>query len=104
MIKVIREAEERAESIKKESQLKAKQIISNANSEALNILDETRKRAEADRLDVLEKVQAEGQVLYEAIINEAKIKCDNILSQADKNMDEASSIILERIVKSDGNS
>lgn len=104
ILKVIKEAEEKAEIIKKEALLKSKEIIANANSEALNILNEAMEKAETGRMDVMAKAQLEGQELYETIINEAKIKCDNILMQADKNMDHASSIILERIVKTSGNS
>lgn len=104
VIKVITEAENKAESIRKEASLKAKQIIANANSEASDILEEARKTAEINRLKVLNNAESEGQNLYVNIINEAKINCDNVLKQADKNMDDASSIILERIVKTSGNS
>ena len=104
VIKVIKEAEEKAEVIKKDATVQAKQIITNANSQAQDILDEARKIAESHRSEVLSKAESEGQLLYDGIINDAVKECDMILTKASDTMDDAASIILERIVKTSGNS
>jgi vacuolar-type H+-ATPase subunit H len=53
VIKVIKEAEEKAESIKRDAAVQAKLVITNANSQAQSILDEAKKTAESNRADVL---------------------------------------------------
>lgn len=104
IIKVIKEAEEKAEVIKKEATQQAKQIITNANLQALQIIDEARELSESKSDQVLKVAESEGQHLYDDIINNAAKECENILEKADKKMDDAASIILERIVKTSGNS
>jgi len=104
IIKVIKEAEENADVIKKEAALQAKQIITNANVQALKILDEARENAEFKSSEVLKAAESEGQLLYDGIISDASKECENILKNAEANMDNAASIILERIVKASGNS
>ncbi|HNZ82655.1 MAG TPA: hypothetical protein PLX37_08115 [Sedimentibacter sp.] len=104
VIKVIKEAEEKAEAIKKDAAAQARQVITNANAKAQEILDEARKKAESDRSEVLSKAESEGQLLYDGIINDAARDCDEILTKSGQNMDKAASIILERIVKTSDNS
>ena len=104
VIKVIKEAEEKAEAIKKDAAVQAKLVITNANSQAQSILEEAKKTAESHRSEVLSKAESEGQLLYDGIINDAAKKCDAILTKANDNMNNAASIILERIVKTSGNS
>ncbi len=104
IIKVIKEAEEKAEHIKKEAAQQAKQIITDANTEAQQIIEEAREYSESKSTEILRAAEAEGQLLYDGIINDASKECESILKKADKNMDDAASIILERIVKASGNS
>lgn len=104
IIKVIKEAEDKAESIKKEALAQSKQIITNANNEASRILDEAEITAESRTKDVIKNAESEGQLLYDNIINEAAKKCDDILKNANEKIDVAASIILERIVNTSGNS
>lgn len=104
IIKVIKEAEEKAEVIKKEAVQQSKQIIANANAKAINISDEAREFSESKCTEILKAAESEGQLLYDGIINNATKECESILKNADKNMDDAASIILERIVKASGNS
>lgn len=104
VIKVIKEAEEKAEAIKKDAAVQAKLVITNANSQAQIILDETKKTADSYRTEVLSKAESEGQLLYDGIINDAAKECDILCQKANDNMNNAASIILERIVKTSGNS
>ena len=104
IIKVIKEAEEKAETIKKEASQQAKQIITNANVEVSKILDDAREKAEFKSVEVLKVAENQGQLLYDGIISDAAKECENIKKSADQHMDSAASIILERIVKASGNS
>ncbi len=104
IIKVIKETEEKAELIKKEASQKSKQIIADANTEAIRILDEAREFSESKSAEVLKAAESDAQLLYDGIINDASKECEIILNKADANMDDAASIILERIVKTSGNS
>mgnify|MGYP001025548908 CR=1 FL=1 len=104
VIKIIREAEEKAEEIKKDSSITAKQIITEAKAEAQNIVEEAEKQAESHRESAISKAESEGQLLYDSIINNAAKECEELTSKANGNMNNAVSIILERIVKTSGNS
>nr|WP_312576511.1 hypothetical protein [Sedimentibacter sp.] len=104
VLKLIKEAEEQAELIKKEAAQHVKQIATNANAETSRILDEASAKAESSKLDVIKVAESEAQLIYDQIINEAETKCKDILQSAESNMDKAVSIILERIVKTNGNS
>ena len=104
IIKVIKEAEEKAEIVKKEAVQQAKLLITNANAEVLQIIDGAREEAEIKRTEVLKEAETQGQLLYDSIVSDAAKECEDILKNADKHMDDAASIILERIVKASGNS
>ena len=104
VIKVIKEAEEKAEAIKKDAAVQAKSVITNANALAQSILDDAKKSAESHRAEVLNKAESEGQLLYDGIINDAAKECDILCQKANDNMNNAASIILERIVKTSDNS
>ena len=104
VLKLIKEAEDKAELIKKEAAQQAKQIAANANAETSRILDEAMIKAESNRSDVIKGAESEAQLIYDEIIKEAEIKCKDIIKGAESNMDNAVSIILERIVKTNGNS
>ena len=104
VIKVIKEAEEKAEVIKKDAAVQAKLVITNANALAQSILDEAKKTAESHRTEVLSKAESEGQLLYDGIINDAAKESDMVSKIANDNMNSAASIILERIVKTSDNS
>lgn len=104
VIKVIKEAEDKAEAIKKDAAAQSKLIITNANTLAQSILDDAKKSAEQNRTEVLSKAESEGQLLYDGIVNDAAKECDLLCQKANDNMNEAASIILERIVKTSDNS
>lgn len=104
IIKVIKEAEEKAETIKKDAAQQAKQIITNTNAQAQEIIDKAHESAEASSSNVIKEAEAEGQKLYDEIIKKASIECESILQNASSNLDDAATIILERIVKASGNS
>ncbi len=104
IIKAIRDAEEKAEVSKKEAVSRAKQVVADANAQAQQIIDEAREKSRLEGLVFLKNAESEGQLLYDNIIDRAAKECEGILKKADENMDYAASIILERIVKTSGDS
>ena len=104
VIKVIKEAEEKAEAIKRDAAVQAKSVITNTNALAQSILEDAKKTAQSQRTEVLSKAESEGQLLYDGIINDAAKECDILCQKANDNMNNAASIILERIVKTSDNS
>lgn len=104
VIKVIKEAEEKAEAIKRDAAVQAKSVITNTNALAQSILEDAKKTAQSHRAEVLSKAESEGQLLYDGIINDAAKECDILCQKANDNMNNAASIILERIVKTSDNS
>lgn len=104
LIKAIKEAEDKAESIRRDAAQQSKQMISNANAKAAAILDDARKKADLETAKTLKKAEDEAQNEYDRIIGNAEKDCGEVLKKADSNMNAATSIILERIVKSSGNS
>lgn len=104
IIKIIRDTEEKAENIKKEAVSQAKQIIADANLQAQQIISEARELSESESSGLLKLAESEGQLLYDGIMDEALKECESVLKNADENMDSAVTIILERIVKTSGDS
>lgn len=104
ILKLIKEAEDQAELIKKEAAQQVKQIASNANAESSRILDAAKSKAESNSKDVLISAESEAQLIYDRIMKEAASKCDNVSKNSEGNMEKAVSIILERIVRTSGNS
>lgn len=104
IIKVIKEAEEKAETIKKDAAQQAKQIITNSNAQAQDIIEKAHETAESSSSNILSGAEAEGQKLYDEIINKTTIECESILQNAKNSFNDAATIILERIVKDSGNS
>lgn len=102
VIKKIRDAEEKAEAIKKDGTQKAKQIIVSANTQAQKIVEEAHRDSDFASSALLKKAEAEGQKLYDDIVKKADEECESILNKAAKNMETAVSTIVERIVMTGG--
>ena len=104
VIKVIKDTENAAESIKKDAYLQSKQIIMDANSNATKIVEDAINQVAINRKNVFKVTESESQILYEKIIEEATNNCTIVKEKASRKINEAADIILERIVKSNGNS
>lgn len=104
VIKVIKDTESAAESIKKDAYLQSKQIILDANSTATKIVEEAINQGAINRKNAIQLAESESQILYEKIIEEATNNCNIVKEKANRKINEAADIILERIVKSNGNS
>lgn len=102
-LKSIKDAEDRAEALKKEARLEAKKMIENANTEAGIILAE----AEEKSRDMISGYAAEGQEAasaeHDRIIAEAEEICKKLEADAGKKQDQIVRFISERIVKASVN-
>lgn len=97
-IKLIREAEERAEQIRKKSNQEAKEIISKAQGQAAHLLEEANRQLEKNYKEAMEKAQEDAEQSYRDIIEKAKREIESQIASADKYKNDAVSIIIGKVV------
>lgn len=103
LIKVINEAEEQADKIKKDGVQEAKQIVADANRKASQLILEAEDKADAEYNLEISKAEEEAGKVYDDIIEQTSEKSRVILSEAEKNIQAGVKVVLERIVKSNVN-
>ncbi|MED9947020.1 MAG: hypothetical protein U0J50_02085, partial [Peptacetobacter hiranonis] len=103
LIKVINEAEEQADKIKKDGVQEAKQIVADANKRASQLILEAEDKADAEYNLAISKAEEEAGKVYDDTIEQTSEKSRVILSEAEKNIQAGVKVVLERIVKSNVN-
>lgn len=103
LIKVINEAEEQADKIKKDGVQEAKQIVADANKRAAQLILEAEDKADAEYNLAISKAEVEAGKIYDDTIEQTSEKSRMILSEAEKNIQSGVKVVLERIVKSNVN-
>lgn len=103
VIRTIRQAEQQAENIRQEAMLKAREIVNRAEEQGNVILKNGAQDAEKEGKEIIEREQAEAEREIEILRQESGKKCEALTLQAEAMKDRASSLIMERIVKSYGN-
>ena len=98
VIDEIRKAEVEAESIKKAALSDAKIIVSEAENESYRILAKYRSDAEEKCNELLEKAKKDAEPLCEKISENAKNECVKLQKIADSNMNEATQVIIRKVV------
>lgn len=98
-IKLIKEAEAKAEEIRKASAAECKQMLADAERDAAKQVEQARMEAEDTYREILAKAEAEAQIGFNVIIDKAEAECDALSLRAEKNLDSAVSMIVGRIVK-----
>lgn len=96
-IKMIREAERQADEIRRQSNLKSKQLVDTARKDAAALLADAHRSTEAAYRDMLAAADRESQASYDRVIRETEKECEKISAEADKNLDKGVSIIMERL-------
>ena len=97
-LQTIRQAEERADTIRKDAKL-----IKDANTKAGKIADEAEINAKTRYEAFLAEGQQTAQAEYENAIADAKKLCAKMEAEAGERQDRIVKFIAERIVKSSGN-
>jgi len=99
----VRQAEEKAREITKEASQKARDIRREAEARADERYKEIMNMA-ANETEVLrEKARLEGEQEAKPILENGKVKAEELSALDGKVLEDAVNIILERIVKADGN-
>ena len=98
-IKLIRDAEEQAELIRKKSNLDARQMVVDAEFEAQKLLEEANRKGEEGYKSTLQRANVEAESAYEDIISKAKQEIHHMTAAAEENVNSAVSMIIGKVVK-----
>ncbi len=99
-LKLIKEAEERADEMRSSAKLSAKKLIEETDAKVSKMVDDA-FAAEKEQCDALLNDGREiAQRLYDDAIKDSQVLCEKMISQACENQDEAVKFIAERIVDS----
>ena len=99
-LNLIKQAEQTAEAIRKESKQEAKVMIENANTNAQKLLEDAKVKAKEVTDRLLAEGEAEAQKEYEAAIEATKAKCADLKTNAKSKELEVVSKIVERVKSS----
>lgn len=102
-LQTIRQAEERADTIRKDAKAEAARLMKDANTKAGKIADEAEINAKTRYEAFLADGQQTAQAEYENAIADAKKLCAKMAAEAGERQDRIVKFIAERIVKSSGN-
>ena len=94
----IKEKEELAEKIRQDGLSESLRILAEARNEAAIIISNANAEAEKHYDELITKANEEAEEDYEKIIHSAKWECDMLSESAEKNREEAVSLIVKRIM------
>jgi len=97
-IKQIREQEERAGIIRHDGLAESKRIINAAIDEAVIIVNKAQTEALILHKDALAKANEEAAADYDKTLSHVKWECEMLLTSAEKKLDKAVSVIVERLL------
>ena len=99
-LNLIKQAEQTAEAIRKESKQEAKVMIENANTNAQKLLDDAKVKAKEVTTRLIAEGEAEAQKEYDAAIEATRVKCADLEANAKTKELEVVSKIVERVKSS----
>ncbi len=94
VINNIIEAEEKADNIIKESQVRSKEIIAKAKDDAASLLDSEKKRIQLEVLQKANVAQAGAENAARKAVEECTQKADDMAKDAIKNKEKAIEFII----------
>ncbi len=104
IIKDIRTAEEKADEIKRRAQADARKIVQEAELKAVEIFQQSVAAAEAGSREIIVTAEKEGQSQVVPVQQRTAEEIQRIISAARSKQESAISLVMERIVKTDGDS
>lgn len=99
-LKLIREAEEKADQMRRDAKLSAKTKVHDTNLAANKRVEEAFAIEKQQCQEIIAEGQAIAQKLYDDILEQAESTCIELEAQAEKQQMEAIKFITERIVGS----
>lgn len=103
-IKQIKNVEAEADSIIKDATAKSKEILQKANKDAESQYEKAIAAAKEKCNSIIEEAIAEGQSKAEPILKEGEKDSQDIYNISDEKKMKAVKLVIERIVKVNGNS
>ena len=97
VIKAIREAEERAEEIKRSARQQARDIVKQSREEAEEITREASVQNARRMQEVVEKAQQEAQAELKTMEEQGLLEIDAMVAGAGGRLDDAAAYILDQI-------
>jgi V/A-type H+-transporting ATPase subunit G/H len=104
VVKQIREAEIRADDIKRSAQERANEVIRNAKKQAEDFIDDAQKKAGAIASEIMIKYEKEADEQVRQIAESNTANISQIKQVPNDETEKAVNLIIERIVGSRGNS
>lgn len=104
VIKTITEAEKKGEKIVADSVSRTKEILSKAEEEEQRILENKLKEGEKEAFKIIEQTEKEIQEIVKKIYMQVEKEGNAIRNAADSKINVALNFIIEKVVKSSGNS
>lgn len=99
----VKEAELKAEEIKKNAEEKAKHIISDARKEARLIIEKSEIDADIKHKEIIEEAKKRAEMLYKEKIDNEREKCSKIKADGREHIGQAIDVIVRKVVNPDGN-
>lgn len=102
-LKLIKEAEARADEIRRQAKLSAKELVQESDNEAHRLIDEAFAKERQQCQAIIKEGQDIAQEKYDKAMKKAEEFCENMAAKAVKHQDDAVKFIAERIVESSVN-
>lgn len=104
VLKEIKEAEDAAENLRRQALARSKEIIKNATEEAEKELDNANQTAQTLASQIIKQKEGEAKEKVNSILELSNKDCEAIRNISQEKIDKAANLVIERIVKPDGNS
>lgn len=104
IIKAVRKAEQDAEKVIEDSVSRSRDIISNAEKDKHKILENAIKEGEREAAEIMKQMESDAQREEERIYIRAEEEGEAIKKATDPKIDSAVDFVIEKVVKSHGNS
>lgn len=104
MIKSIRQAEEKAEEIRRGAVEDSRKILSQAQNEAYLFIEQSVEEADKEAKGILREAEAAANQLAQNLKTDVAAECNEMKKHAMEKVDRVIPLVMERIVKPNGNS
>jgi vacuolar-type H+-ATPase subunit H len=104
VVKQISDIEKEGEELVKSASIKALDIQKSSREEAEKVLEKAKFDAEQYYKEILSKYEVEGQEASRPVLEEGNSLKEKIMNTSQEVLDKTVNLIIERIVKSHGNS
>jgi V/A-type H+-transporting ATPase subunit G/H len=104
ILKSIKQAEDEADMVRRQSLADARQILSDAKAEAQKLAEQLLKAAEAEAAAIISQARTAASGEADRMDRAASAESEGIMVQAGSEMDKAVEAIVGRIISSYGNS